>query len=53
MKIIEVYLYYKHRQVCCESFVYFRAAELACEPCVCLCGYDVFLERGIQLVLVS
>lgn len=37
MKIIEIYLFCKHRQVCCESFVYFRAAKLAYESCVCLC----------------
>lgn len=37
MKIIEIYVFCKHRQVCCGSFVYFRAAELASELCVCVC----------------
>lgn len=37
MEVVEIDLFSKYRQVCCGSFVYFRAAELASEFCVCLC----------------
>lgn len=36
MKITEIYLICRHRQVCYGSFIYFRAAELAFDLCVCV-----------------
>lgn len=46
MKTIEIYLFCKHRQVCCGSFVYFRAPELASELCVCLCVIMIYSQKG-------